>query len=1097
MSHSRYTVHVIRARLLIGIKVSTSFSKSVPRMPKKRKVDELQTVFFDLGSSESFIRQESLTEDHRRIRQRKVTVQPPSPKKTSVVDAILSLHDSTPFDWDDSSFNPLLSGASEDQQPGVEVDYSDRDDRAKEATRKSASSAKPMNSWLNLATKFLKQLMYNEGRGERDRRKCCQCADSSNQDWYRCRSCWGRDLWCASCIKEAHACRPFDVIEKWNGSFFERSSLAKLGLVVQLGHSIGTKCPNPKRLRTGFVVVDMHGVHENVLVNKCECKDVSEAGELWEQLLRYGLYPAMVEDPRTAFAFPVLSHFHTLTLQGKVSLYDYYHALEALTDGSGVEEVKDRYEAFIRVMRQWRFLKLLKRGGIGNDPTRELAEVKDGELCVPCLACPRPGINLPDDWETSTPLSKQFLYHKFISLDACFRLKRRKISTEKKDPGLYTGMAYYVPQPAYQEWMKTVPEQKDTSSCNSLAAVQQANTKYNRGYATTGAILCLCARHEMVEPNGTVDTSRGEKYMYSDYAVGCSQRHSYWRLLRILCYDIACQYSKKFFERMSRLPLAARIGIHKDRRKFAVPKLHIQGHERRCQEHFALNFLLGAGQTDGEGIERHWANLGPIATSTKEMGPGHCRDTLDDHFGHWNWMKTVRLGQLLFKRRREARSQCEIQSAELLDFSCAVSDSLEEWMGMVLAWESGDSEVNPYSLPHQGITEDDVRLKYAEKEAEEHKLGIPALHEVSPSAFMMLGLDIEDQQRLLSLDISENDVLTPDQKTNLLERRSRLSRGIARLRTIQQTYTPLVVPCMEGLHVAAESNEDTPVESVVLGLPSSVPDAVCNHPSLQTWIAMEVEFRRAQLSSSLHTIRNHLFVKARLNIERSLQVRHQKASTRARDNLGRLDRKILRFKGKFRAAWSALAILVGEENVGYPKLRDEDIRCLDEVDTNALRNRRKVLKRVPRAGDKDEMPLLQPGETRRVNSWIWKGVELEGDSEAMREVVRVEWCKAWACKRRWDEELELIAEEMRRTIESLKHEGRRWQGMQGDESPEGEGRAAYAARQASIRFGLASKFERMWSKPDPKPRKQVTVRDVIAEEDLEEDSMEEDNDLDI
>ncbi|KAK7038932.1 hypothetical protein VNI00_010323 [Paramarasmius palmivorus] len=1032
-------------------------------MSKKRKANELQTVYFDIRSStSSFIRQESLTDDHRRIRQKKVPVQPPSPekKKTSVVDAVLSSHEFAAFDWDDSSFNPLFSGPSEEHSPAADLDGGDWERRAKEVTRKSASSAKPMNSWLPLATKFLKQLMHDEGRGKRDSLKCCQCANGDSQALYRCRTCLGGELWCERCMKESHARRPFDVIEKWNGKFFERSSLARLGLVIQLGHSKGTTCCNPKRLRSGFVVVDMHGVHEDVLVNKCECMDVSEAGELWEQLLRYGLYPATVEDPRTAFAFPVLSHFHTLTLHGKVSLYDYYHALEALTDGSGVSEVKDRYEAFIRVMRQWRFLKLLKRGGIGNDPTRELVDVKEGEL-----------------------------------LDACFRLKRRNISSEKKDPGLYTGLAYYVPQPDYQEWMKSVPEQKETSSCNSLAAVQQANTKYNRGYATTGAILCLCARHEMVEPNGTVDTSRGEKYMYSDYAVGCSQRHSNGALLRILCYDIACQYSKKFFERMERLLVAARIGIHRDRWKFAVPKLHIQGHERRCQENFALNFILGAGQTDGEGIERHWANLGPIATSTKEMGPGHRRDTLDDHFGHWNWMKTVRLGQLLFKRRREARIQCEVQSAELLDFSCAVSETLEEWMKMAMAWESGESDVNPYSLPHQGITEDDIRLKYAEKEAEQHQLGIPALHEVSPSAFMMLGLDIEEEQRLLSLDISENDVLTPQQKTNFLERRGRLSRGIARLRTIQQTYTPLVLPCLEGLDVNAESGDNVPVEAVVLGLPSSAPDVVRAHPSLKSWVDMEAEFRRAQLSSSLHAIRNHLFVKARMNIERSLQVRHQKASTRSREHLGRVDRKILTFKSKFQAAWSALAILVGEENVGYPKLRDADIRCLDEVDTKALRNRRKVLKRVPKPGEDVEVPLLQPGESRRVTSWIWKGVEFEGDSEAMREVVRVEWCKTWARKRRWDEELQLVTEEMRRTIEGLKHEAQRWQnlGTQEDESPDGEGRAAYATRQASIRFALASKFERMWARPDPRPRKQVTVRDVIAAEDDGEDSLDEDD----
>ncbi|EEB94303.1 hypothetical protein MPER_06900, partial [Moniliophthora perniciosa FA553] len=405
---------------------------------------------------------------------------------------------------------------------------------------------------------------------------------------------------------------------------------------------------------------------------------VAVAGTSAEQLLRSRLYPATVVEPTTAFTFRMLEFFHDLTLQGKVSVYDFYHALETRTDGASLTGVNDR--------------------GIGNEPGRSLDDVKEGELAVRCAACPRPGVNLPDDWKTSTPLSKQFLYHKFISLDACFRLKRRIISSEEKDPGLLTGKAYFVPQAAFQVWAKSLGEQKESSSCTGLAAVDQANTKYSRGYASTGAILCLCARHEMVEPNGTVDTTKGEKYGLSDYAVGASQRHSDECLFRVLSYDIACQYHKKFFDRMAHLPEVARIGLHQDRWKFAVPKLHIQGHERACQENFALHFILGAGQTDGEGIERHWANLGPIATSTREMGPGHRRDTLDDHFGAWNWMKIKRLadlGILLRKKRQDAREQTVIHAAELLDFSESQGPIVDTWKKIVDDYEAGRSSRNP------------------------------------------------------------------------------------------------------------------------------------------------------------------------------------------------------------------------------------------------------------------------------------------------------------------------------------------------------------------------------------------------------------------
>ena len=53
----------------------------------------------------------------------------------------------------------------------------------------------------------------------------------------------------------------------------------------------------------------------------------------------------------------------------------------------------------MRIVREWRHLKSLKRAGRGH----ELSGVKGtraGELAVKCPACPQPGFNLPDDWDT-------------------------------------------------------------------------------------------------------------------------------------------------------------------------------------------------------------------------------------------------------------------------------------------------------------------------------------------------------------------------------------------------------------------------------------------------------------------------------------------------------------------------------------------------------------------------------------------------------------------------------------------------------------------------------------------------------------------------
>ena len=49
------------------------------------------------------------------------------------------------------------------------------------------------------------------------------------------------------------------------------------------------------------------------------------------------------------------------------------------------------------------------------------------------------------------------------------------------------------------------------STCTGLAALDHANTKFNKGYAETGKMLGLCARHEFIQPNGIVPTQVGER----------------------------------------------------------------------------------------------------------------------------------------------------------------------------------------------------------------------------------------------------------------------------------------------------------------------------------------------------------------------------------------------------------------------------------------------------------------------------------------------------------------------------------------------------------------------------------------------------------
>ena len=169
-------------------------------------------------------------------------------------------------------------------------------------------------------------------------------------------------------------------------------------MVVRLGHGADrSACSNPVS-RTSFTVVDLNG-HHIVALEFCGCDKAGVAGDHAQQLLRHRLYPATDIDPNTAFTFSLLEHYHIQSLQGKISMYDYYTSLERLTDNTGTRRMSDRYRAFMRVAAQWRHLKRLKRSGRGHDPDG-VDGTQAGELAVRCPACPRPNINLPPNWRT-------------------------------------------------------------------------------------------------------------------------------------------------------------------------------------------------------------------------------------------------------------------------------------------------------------------------------------------------------------------------------------------------------------------------------------------------------------------------------------------------------------------------------------------------------------------------------------------------------------------------------------------------------------------------------------------------------------------------
>ena len=55
----------------------------------------------------------------------------------------------------------------------------------------------------------------------------------------------------------------------------------------------------------------------------------------------------------------------------------------------------------------------------------------------------------------------RFIYTTFIALDANFRLKRRAISNEARDPSMSSGWGYFVEGSSYREHLKKFVNQED------------------------------------------------------------------------------------------------------------------------------------------------------------------------------------------------------------------------------------------------------------------------------------------------------------------------------------------------------------------------------------------------------------------------------------------------------------------------------------------------------------------------------------------------------------------------------------------------------------------------------------------------------------
>ncbi|KAK7020596.1 hypothetical protein VNI00_017725 [Paramarasmius palmivorus] len=856
---------------------------------------------------------------------------------------------------------------------------------------------------------------------------------------------------------------------EWKSGYFRQIPIKDIGIHVHLGHRPGQVCERPQQTQGDFVVLTPTGIHD-VVVFFCGC---NPAIDHKQQLLEVGWWPSSYKDPRSAATFDLLRQFHALNLQSQTPPTDFYRTLEKLSDGSGLSKPPDRLAQFMIMVRQWRHVKMGKRFGRGHDPSG-LNGTEQGSTAVLCRSCPQPGINLPLGWEQA-PASRRWLYALILAMDANFKQKARSRPQDSLDETLGPGWGCVVNYDSYMAIVKARSHADEISHCVGFSAIWSANSKKSKGLRATGIGAVICARHELFRPNGIGDLQKGERYCNMD-AIFLMSVMRLTCLILFISYDIACQWYKNFFTRMHAMPLELHLP-HSTSVHFRVPKFHLPAHVQSCHAPFSFNFTEGVGKTDGEGPERKWSTFNNAAASLSMMSHGGRMDTMADQANGHNYDKVIRTGTFLLKKLVKAISESIINARAF----AAINDVLKiqfgehvrEWEKQVEAWEQGLSKECPYDRPTASISVSKVKKEMAEENEriQREKGQNEAVVVLANAAAMVIeGIEIEEAQeniqRLTSLSKQ-----TDFQATNILNRRTTLLNRIQRFHKYQIEHIPGITE-----HIPTITSDDQP-EDVVLSLPSSLPPHVRSLIFSKDVINLEDRLRHAYAHEAIDDLTDHLCSRSVAYAHSTRQPASQGAYTKTRAFRDQIESRVKSSEVSYKRHRAALYALrgSGEWERVLRELRPEDVRAMGER-TLAAEEREVFRQAQMLAGvSENEIEAALLGADANVPtvedlnvlsskgstaSWIWyvAGDRMSTDRRKDIQIARA---------RRAREELELVDEEMRRSIEFCQWRAGWWDAQairRSNISPWlADGLQAYASEQSDIERRRGVSWQSSWA----------------------------------
>ncbi|KAJ6478848.1 hypothetical protein C8R47DRAFT_983731 [Mycena vitilis] len=524
----------------------------------------------------------------------------------------------------------------------------------------------------------------------------CACGVKDRLRTVACGDCLQAELLCPQCWLNRHRNMPTHWGFVWNEKdrFFEKTDFSRVmkNAVIRIGHH-GRRCTKAG-LGRSFTLVDSNGIHATTL-SFCQCEDAdAKCEDEYQQLLRAGIFPGSVKEPKTGYTVSLLEQFRQDRNQGKSSAYNFVLVLQRLADPHFEDSVPDIYANFLIVTRFHQDLDILMRRGYAHGVDEPLPGESDrpyphrpvGYMGLQCAACPERGVNMPFEVHVKTYLRHNIVMR--ITEDGNFKANLFFKRDDGTEVCLTDGRMYFPKQEEFVELAKkiVVTDISQEVPCNAhIGSIRhQGQSKYGNT-AVSGVIGSACD-HGLVA--AFVDMLKGEaRFGLVSFALfehlrrTNSPPHAPESVTSlVLSYDSFCSFvvgmldrAEKFFPNETWLHDLLRDA------EGQIPAAHIPGHGPRCQAIWQSVYFACRAHFHGETAEAIWAFLNGLGSSTRQMtGPAR-HDIMNFVIDAWNTSKNLRQAQLLADQRLDALQLFELHMAILEDLSRQHATKVAAW----------------------------------------------------------------------------------------------------------------------------------------------------------------------------------------------------------------------------------------------------------------------------------------------------------------------------------------------------------------------------------------------------------------------------------